>query len=136
MQYGKLLCRKETTTLPDRYRHFYGPLIRVLKENDLIAPLILDVGCSYGWAIEDLGKNLKQMGIRPSLVGLDPQLPSNVVRTLDGGIALGQYLPFKDNSFDVVICENVFFYGGKNDQDTLLEIRRVIKPTGFFCGDP
>jgi SAM-dependent methyltransferase len=101
------------------------------EEFDLIAPhlpkngSLLEIG-SYPFErtkdLIDLEYDVKGVDIRF-------EKPEYNVKKCD--IEL-ESLPFKDNSFDIVLMMEVFEHLGRNPVFALLEIRRVLKPGGTF----
>jgi len=92
---------------------------------------ILDIGCSFGWFEAWALKNkCKEMvGIEPKrelLVEAKNQVPEGKYRV---GSALK--IPFKDNSFDIVVVFDVLEHLPKGTEiSALKEIERVLKSKG------
>lgn len=83
----------------------------------------LDVGCSSGIITNYLAKNFRK------IVGVDVDTEAVVKATANCIVYNGKKLPFPNNSFDVIVCNQVFGYTA--DPETLaLEIYRVLKPGG------
>jgi ubiquinone/menaquinone biosynthesis C-methylase UbiE len=97
----------------------------------------LDVGCSSGIISNDLAQyfnSVVAIDVDIKLPTGDDGLPSSNNRALFAQ-GNGQELPFPENSFDVVVCAQV--YEHVNDQQALAsEIYRVIRQNGicFFSG--
>lgn len=114
-------------------------ILAVLRQQfgaDLSALHCLDVGCAIG---------VITAGAAPSFrftVGIDLDLPAIQQAAahysspaLQFAMASGHAIPFPDNSFDVIICAQV--YEHSTDQPALAaEIYRVLRPDGacFFSG--
>ena len=62
---------------------------------------ILDVGCGPGWMMEALGGRCQQ------IVGIAFSTAALAEFTLPKAAASGINLPFKDNSFDLILCTEV-----------------------------
>lgn len=88
---------------------------------------LLDIGAGAGIVAEMNFKGLvgKAVGIDP-----DPRVKTNPFLD-EGHIGFGDKLPFPDQSFDVVICDNVLEH---LDQPLIVfkEVLRVLKPGGKF----
>ena len=93
---------------------------------------LLDIGCNWGrWSVA-----AGQRGYRP--VGIDPSLDAvlaagRVTRQLrvEASFVVGdaRFLPFREDSFDVVFSYGVFQHFSKqNTRISLEEIARVLKP--------
>ncbi len=101
---------------------------------------ILDVGCGAGYFLYLIREKYQASGFEPTLVGLDiseNQLSYMLLRMKKEGITdavaihgNGEYLPFEDESFDLVTCSEVLEHI-RTPQRALAEIHRVLKPTGL-----
>jgi len=97
-----------------------------------VAERILDVGCGTGEQIH----LLRQHGL--AVYGLEPAEKMRVIAKnrnpgtdILGGSALK--MPFKDGSFDMVLAVEVLRYlHPRHQEESLDEIRRVLKPSGIF----
>lgn len=115
---------------------FFEVVKDILSKFDLHSPGIkrlLDVGCNNGYLLNCLKPNAEQ------LVGIDFCIDSLYeakklipeLNTLHGEITK---LPFRDNTFDRVLCYNMFHYlpsseAALNAANTLY---RVLSPGGFL----
>lgn len=107
----------------------------VVSEVDLKGKKVLEIGCGRGGGANYLFERLQPA----QYVGID--ISENSIafckRThqhpgLEFQQADAQYLPFEDDSFDVVInVESSHCYHDKNR--FLNEVHRVLKPQGHFC---
>ena len=107
-------------------------LTLVRRHADLEGKRILDIGCGVGAFVRRLRE------YSPAVCGVDIDA-ENVRRGAEEvpnlGLAVGEYLPFADGAFDVVLLHEVLEHV-KNDRDTLTEARRVLAPGGkvvIFC---
>ena len=97
---------------------------------------VLDIGCGTG----ALFPELKRRG-GDYLVGIDTFVQEYSFKGLmkkedvaaDIAWADAQYLPFKDDSFDTVVCISALEHI-EDSKGTLEEIKRIIKPGGRFLG--
>lgn len=98
---------------------------------------ILDVGCGTGNVLRRLVANNDL-----SLYGLD--ISENMIQTARKNlgnkaelkIGDSEYIPWEEDSFDVVVC-NASFHHYPNPEKVLLEMKRVLKRTGtLIIGDP
>jgi SAM-dependent methyltransferase len=85
----------------------------------------LEVGCSPSAAIHSLGKAHFRVGIDP-LADEWTSLYENSTCHVQG---MGEHLPLKDESFDIVLCINVLDHV-QNPSATLKEIRRCLRKGG------
>jgi len=104
---------------------FYGEFIKDIK--DLKPKSILDVGCGEGFTLERLRKQkigVKLEGIDYLKTAIDIGRKIHPELTLRQGTAYA--LPYRDNSFDVVICSEVLEHLEFPDK-ALEELQRVTK---------
>lgn len=95
--------------------------------------VILDFGCGSGRYVQELREHAYQaFGCDINMkseenVDTDSMIKNEIIRSID----LKNYiLPFKDNTFDLIISDQVFEHV-KNYSETIAEISRVLKPDGF-----
>ena len=103
----------------------YEDLLLLEKEGDIIR--ILDAGCGDGSHLAMLGDALKEKGLQLSMVGVDLSKDGILLagRKMNDAlyfVADLSALPFKDNSFDVVL--NIL------SPASYKEFQRVLSPTG------
>jgi len=99
---------------------------------------VLDIGCSSGVITQYLARH------SGTVVGIDVDknaikeavADSKDIKNLSFKLASGTVLPFKGNSFDIVICHQVYSFIS-NPPKMMKEIYRVLKTEGFclFTGD-
>lgn len=95
---------------------------------------MLDIGCNWGrWCVAGSRKGYRVVGIDPSLEAV--KVARQVARQLGENplfvAADGRYLPFKDNTFDVVFSFSVLQHFSKeNVRKALRSVRRVLKRDG------
>src|SRR5512141_1101674 len=118
----------------------FGYMRRVLIEELRLAPVglqVLDIGCGGGLLAEEFARlGCTVMGVDPSEESLvatrthaAPQgLPIEYQR------ALGEALPFPDESFDIVYCCDVLEHVSDLRQ-VIAETARVLKPGGTYLYD-
>lgn len=121
---------------PVRFRYFHEILTNTLSR-DPRGQRVLDVGCGGGLLAEEFAR----LGCH--VVGIDPSAPSIAVArahtqanslTIAYGVANGEYLPFPNAVFDVVVCCDVLEHVAEVDR-VLAESARVLKPGGVYCYD-
>jgi SAM-dependent methyltransferase len=107
--------------------------LNLLREHvDLSGKRILDIGCGVGAFVQRLGE------FSDRIVGTDVDRESvlrGVEQSPNLGLAVGEHMPFKDGSFDVIILHEVLEHV-TNDVETLREARRLLAPGGHvivFC---
>lgn len=97
--------------------------------------MLLDVGCGTGQYIVPLAKR------KINCFGIDP-LKSSIIRSQDHAnaenvsnvllfLGNGEHLPFKDKSFNVVLCLSTLQHVA-NQKKTFDEIQRVLKNKGLL----
>lgn len=109
-----------------------------LNRKNLKGLKILDIGCSSGVITQSIARH------GGTVVGIDVDknaikkaiADSKDIKNLSFKLASGTILPFKNNSFDVVICNQVYSFIS-NPPKMMKEVYRVLKTKGFclFTGD-
>ncbi len=99
---------------------------------------ILDIGCSSGVITQFIARH------GGTVIGIDVDkyaikkaiADSKKFKNLSFKLASGTILPFRNNSFDIVICNQVYSFIS-NPPKMMKEINRVLKKGGFclFTGD-
>lgn len=116
----------------------HGRLLRSLKfvsSGDIKDKAILDVGCGYGWfEVDVLKRGAKKItGIEISeddLKTVKKNIKDKKATFLTGSAIK---LPFKDNTFDTVVCWEVIEHIPKDTEDIFFsEVYRVLKAKGSF----
>jgi len=95
----------------------------------------LDIGCSWGrWSIAATKKGYVVAGIDPNMLAIRAakRVAQQFGLDINYQIAGGEAIPFSDATFDVVFSYGVLQHLTKERaKNTLLEIRRVLKPGGI-----
>jgi SAM-dependent methyltransferase/uncharacterized protein YbaR (Trm112 family) len=95
---------------------------------------LLDIGCNWGrWTIAAANKGFKPIGLDPSLEAV--LAARRVSRQLgvetDFVVGDARFLPFADNTFEVVFSYGVYQHLSKENVRTSLdEVKRVLVPSG------
>jgi ubiquinone/menaquinone biosynthesis C-methylase UbiE len=113
---------------------------RVLVEQAAIRPgyRVLDIGCGTGTLItliKDLHPNVDVVGIDPDPKALARAKRKAVARTISIQLDQGysDELPYPEASFDRIFSSFMFHHLQLEEKEkTMREIRRVLKPGGFF----
>ena len=113
----------------------YGEIVnRIMSANP---KKLLDVGCGTGNVLMKLNANEDL-----SLYGLDisekmiETAKKNLGNKAELKVGDSEYMPWEDNSFDVIVC-NASFHHYPNPEKVLLEMKRVLKSNGILIiGDP
>lgn len=126
-----------TTNLEHR-KHKATKIIRLvqdfMKREDFSGLRCLDLGCSIGavsYEISRLNGNVIGVDIDWNAMRMSAAYPNKALFVLsDGG-----KLPFSDNSFDLIVCSQVYEHV-PDSQALFSEIKRLLKDTGvcFFSG--
>ncbi len=100
---------------------------------------VLDVGCGAGYFLYLIREKYRQHGFTPLTVGVEIsafQLSYMVRRMQKEGVSdavavhgNGEFLPFADESFDLLTCSEVLEHI-RNPVRALTEMRRVLRPGG------
>ena len=106
-------------------------LNEILKFIDTHPYSILDVGCASGWLLNEIHKRHPYA----KCTGIDVYANAIIYgkkkyKNLHLLKADAHYLPFPDNSFDVVVCSEVLEHVS-NPEKVLKEINRVLKSDGI-----
>lgn len=93
---------------------------------------VLDIGCGVGAFV----RRLREFSPHVYGVDIDAERVAEGVRDVPGlALAVGEFLPFADETFDVVLLHEVLEHV-TDDRATLTEARRVLAPGGkvvVFC---
>ena len=103
--------------------------------------VILDVGCGAGYFLSLIRDRYRAEGCEPTVVGVDisahqvsymaERMHREGVPRVIAATGNGEFLPFADESFDLVTCSEVIEHI-RNPKRALMEMRRVLKPTGML----
>ena len=106
-----------------------------VSDSDIKNKVILDIGCGFGWC----EMNFLKRGVS-KIVGLE--ISKNDLKTakayvqnpkVDFKVASAVKLPFKDESFDTVVCWEVIEHLPKRKEKKMFsEVSRVLKDEGIF----
>jgi SAM-dependent methyltransferase len=127
--------------MPDYYDNFVAPLMRPFVD-ELVAigarpgVQLLDVACGTGFAAREAARIIGDSGsvtaidINPAMIDKARSLPNR--HTIDWRLGSALELPFEDDSFDSVICQQglQFF---PSTVDGLVEMQRVLRPGGSLA---
>jgi ubiquinone/menaquinone biosynthesis C-methylase UbiE len=104
----------------------------VRREVRLEGKRILDVGCGVGAFV----RRLREFSHDVHGVDIDEErVREGTAQVPNLALSLGEYLPFAEETFDVVLLHEVIEHV-TDDVATLREVRRVLKPNGravVFC---
>jgi len=90
---------------------------------------ILDFGSGLGITASHLAKDNKVTAIEPNVDMIDMRICDNDYNQIIGNI--DQLREQEDNSFDVIVCHNVFEYAEER-KEIFREFYRVLKPNGII----
>jgi len=108
------------------YKRFASQLARLIDVNSV--KRILDVGCGNGLLLDEL----KIFFPEAMVIGLDSSKEMLTVRDQTNQVVVGrsEFLPFKDNSFDLVTC--MYSLHEFRIKKAIKEIHRILKDKGLF----
>lgn len=138
LNYEHNFSRQFPVVLEDRTRYLKSKkILKVIMDYskksgfDLRKLTVLDVGCSGGHVLKTLSPYFQKLvGIDIDTSAIDFAKKRNNAPNVDYLQGDGLFIPFKDNSFNVIICNHI--YEHVPDAKLLFsEIRRVLKPGGF-----
>lgn len=107
------------------------------KTNLTKSSIVLDVGCGAGHSSAFVAKHYgcKVVGVDFSSDAVENAKAlygkGELAKYLEFKVADAQFLPFADNSFDVVLCESVLIFV-KDKEEAIKEFYRVTKKNGFI----
>lgn len=107
------------------------------RKKNLLSLNILDIGCSSGVITDHLAKHFREtIGIDVDKIAVEKAQKAYKRKTLSFKVSSGTSLPFNNESFDIVICNQVYSYAS-NPRKMVREIHRVLKKQGLclFTGD-
>jgi len=119
---------------PKSYSQFFKKEYKFLEKNISSNFLVLDIGCGTGRIMEILSK------ISKKVIGIDNDISavkkcetrSKKLNNVKIFLESVQKIHFKDDSFDAIVCLNLFENLSKLRNKALLEIRRVLKKEGIL----
>lgn len=108
---------------------------RFVDDEDIQEKKVLDIGCGSGWCelnFLNRGAN-KIVGIEISENDLKTAKENVINEKVDFKVANTTNLPFKDQSFDTVVCWEVLEHIPKDTENIMFsEVDRVLKKRGMF----
>jgi ubiquinone/menaquinone biosynthesis C-methylase UbiE len=130
-------------TIPENYDRYLGPILFEPYAAELAAQLdvaegatVLELACGTGIVTRRL---LKRLGSRAKLMATDlNEAMLNVAQAKLGNQPMVEWkqvdateLPFKDQSFDAVVCQFALMFFPEKEK-AAAEVWRVLKPGGTF----
>ena len=117
---------------------FWTPVVPTLKNHFALSSesSLLDIGCGKGFMLYDISKQIPGISIKG--IDVSEYAITNSIKDIqsDLQVADARMLPFKDNSFDVVISINTIHNLEIDDlAQALTEIERVSKGKSFVTVD-
>lgn len=124
--------------VPDQYELYVAPLMKPFVAalvDAVVRPgqRVLDVACGTGFAtrvaahVIGSGGHLAAIDINPAMISKARQQP--IPGDVDWRVASALELPFEDESFDAIICQQGLQFL-PSPADGLAEMRRVLRPGG------
>jgi len=115
-----------------RYDLYIKILEKNLPKNEKIK--ILDIGCALG----DFTRRVWQLNPKNEIFGIDISKNaitrvSKMYPDMEFAVAALPNLPFKENSFDLILCLEVLYYLSPDDRIRSLEnIKKTLKSDGYL----
>jgi SAM-dependent methyltransferase len=119
-----------------RIEGWYGRRLieRLAELIDLGDKNVLDVGSGWGeFVVEADLRQINILGVEPDKQKIDLcKMRSAIFKSRSQFLAtVGEVLPFRDNTFDIVVCGDVLEHT-RDPESVIKEALRVTKPEGFF----
>ena len=125
-EYGK----QEIDSKVREYWRKYRYLDDILASVDFSAKTILDVGCGVVYVLHIIDNGCK-IGVDPLFIEYHKIYGRRMYGNILGVNGCGEKLPFKESSFDVVLCSNVLDHVDRPG-DVVSEVWRVLRSGGKF----
>lgn len=106
-----------------------------IADVDVKNRVILDIGCGYGWCELDLLKRGVKKVVASEVTKKDLETIKKYIKNpkIVFNVASAVKLPFKNNTFDTVICWEVLEHIPNNTERLMFkEVARVLKPNGVM----
>ena len=103
---------------------------RLLKPDEVVGRTLLDVGCGTGW----FSASACKWGARVTSLDLGERLLAKVAQKCDSDRIVGSILelPFRDQTFDIVVCSEVIEHT-VDPLQALEELQRVLRTGGILA---
>jgi len=92
---------------------------------------VLDVGCGYNGLIFYLNMAGFRVGLEPLAFQIKDLCPVPNKQAVSIVCGVGEALPFREDTFDIVICDNALDHG-MSPRAWIREIKRCLKPGGVL----
>ena len=113
--------------MPSRYFSTLRLISQFITSNHL---MILDVGCSDGYYLDYVRQYSKQIKAYGVDIFFDSLLRAKALG-INTICAAGEFLPFKDETFDAIFCFEVIEHSARSSL-LLKNIKRILKPRGII----
>lgn len=107
------------------------------KQIDWSGKRVLDLGCAGGFmaeALDERGAIVTAIDPAKEAIAAARAHAKQIGRSINYEIGVGEELPYKDQSFDAVVCVDVLEHVA-DLQKVIGEIARVLQPNGLFLFD-
>ena len=124
--------QKVLQELPESYKLWFKDEKKFLYKNITKNSKVLEVGCGDGRSIKDIidiTQNITAIDNDPKAV-IDASNNFKRYKTINISLANAKDLPFKDNTFDHVLCLTTFANFGDDKYKILEEMKRVVRKKG------
>lgn len=109
--------------------------VKYIKDSDVRDKKVLDVGCGFGWVINNVLERGAKQAVGLEVSALDLKTARGNIKDKKALFKVGSAIkiPFQDGSFNTVVSFEVLEHVPKNGEGQVFaEVSRVLKKDGIF----